>query len=492
MGSVTLNDVRRGFYLDSVALMRVARTIAALPGVEEAALMMGTPANRDLMRDAGVLSDAGANAEANDLVFAVRAGDRQLADAAIAEAARLLDQPKVQSSDATWRPKTLRQAVKTMPDANLALISVPGAYAVAEARKAIRHGLHAMIFSDNVAVAAERALKEEARDAGLLVMGPDCGTAILGGVPLAFANAVPRGDIGVIGASGTGIQEITCLIAQNGGGISHAIGVGGRDLSAGVGGITTLLAMDLLDEDPETRHIVLVSKPPAPEVAQRIIDRIASSPKPYTICFIGGESALPANAVAAGTLRDAAAQALGKQGAADTEAANSSNRTGRVLGLFSGGTLCAEAQIVFRAAGLTAASNAPIPGAARLDADESAHGFTDLGSGEYTQGRPHPMIDPGVRDDALRAALRDQTIGVILIDVVIGYGSHDDPAGCVASVLAQHDGQTPLVVGSVTGTDADPQNRTAQEALLRAAGVTVLPSNADAAEYALACVTADG
>jgi len=492
MGSVTLNEVRRGFYLDSVALMRVARSIASLPGVVEAALMMGTPANRDLMRDAGVLSDAGENAEANDLVVAVRAADRQIADAAIAEAARLLDQPKVKISDATWRPKTLRHAVKTMPDANLALISVPGAYAISEARKAIRHGLHAMIFSDNVAVAAERALKEEARALGLLVMGPDCGTAILGGVPLAFANAVPRGGIGVIGASGTGIQEVTCLVAQNGGGVSHAIGVGGRDLSAEVGGITTLMAMDLLDEDPGTRHIVLISKPPAADVAKRVIERIASSPKPYTVCFIGGESVLPANANAASTLRNAAAQALGKRGAAGTAPAGVSNRAGRVLGLFSGGTLCAEAQIVFRAAGLAVASNAPIPGAADIDADETAHRFIDLGSDEYTQGRPHPMIDPGVRDDALLAALQDRTIGVILIDVVIGYGSHSDPAGCFASVLAQQDGQTPLIVGSVTGTDNDPQNRTAQEAVLRAAGVTVLPSNADAAEYALACVMADG
>ena len=492
MGSATLNEVRRGFYLDSVALMRVARSIANLPGVEEAALMMGTPANRDLMRDAGVLSDAGENAEANDLVVAVRAGDRQLADAAIAEAARLLDQPKVQSSDATWRPKTLRQAVKTMPDANLALISVPGAYAVAEARKAIRHGLHAMIFSDNVAVAAERALKEEARDAGLLVMGPDCGTANLGGVPLAFANAVPRGDIGVIGASGTGIQEVTCLIARNGGGISHAIGVGGRDLSAEVGGITTLLAMNLLDEDPQTRHIVVVSKPPAPEVAQRIIDRIASSPKPYTVCFIGGgEAVLPDNASAAVTLKEAAELALGLDGLAAAEVELSA-ASGYAMGLYSGGTLCAEAQIVFRAAGVSVASNAPIPGAEKSGDATAGHRFIDLGSDEYTHGRPHPMIDPGVRDDALRVALRDRTIGVILIDVVIGYGSHDDPAGCVASVLAQHDGQTPLVVGSVTGTDADRQNRSAQEAVLQAAGVTVLPSNADAAEYALACVTADG
>ena len=488
MGSVTLNEVRRGFYLDSVALMRVARTVAGLSGVEEAALMMATPANRELMRDAGVLSDDGAGAEPNDLVMAVRAMDRSAAEAALVEAAKELDKPKIQASDATWRPRTLRQAVKMAPEANLALISVPGDYAIAEARKAIRHGLHAMIFSDNVSVEAERALKEEAREAGLLVMGPDCGTAILGGVPLAFANAVPRGDIGIIGASGTGLQEVSCLIARNGGGVSHAIGVGGRDLSAAVGGVTTLMAMDLLDADPDTRHIVLISKPPATEVAKRIIERIARSPKSYTVCFIGGAPALPDNAKASATLCDAAARALGKESFSTDDTAAVPARNDRVLGLYSGGTLCAEAQFVFKAAGHDVASNAPISGAA--DIDRAGHRFIDLGSDEYTRGRPHPMIDPGVRDDALLAALRDQTVGVILIDVIIGYGAHDDPAGCVAMILAQQEGQGPLVVGSVTGTDADPQSRSAQEAVLRAAGVTVMPSNAEAAAYALACLKA--
>lgn len=491
MSAITLNEVRRGFYLDSVALMRVARTLSGLPGIEEAALMMGTPANRDLMRDANVLSDTGETAEPNDLVVAIRATDRHMAESALDEAARLLDQPKVLANEATWRPKTLRHAVKQAPDSNLALISVPGDYAIAEARKAIRHGLHAMIFSDNVPLEAERELKEEARDAGLLVMGPDCGTAILGGVPLAFANAVPRGDIGIIGASGTGIQEVSCLIAHDGGGVSHAIGVGGRDLSAAVGGITTLMAMDLLDEDPDTRHVVLISKPPAPEVAKDVIARIARSAKPYTVCFIGGEPTLPDNATAARTLRDAAAQATGKADATDAAVPKPAPGAG-VLGLYSGGTLCAEAQIVFGTAGFTVASNAPVPGSTGLDEADAAYRFIDLGSDEHTQGRPHPMIDPGVRDDVLRAALQNRSLGVILVDVVIGYGSHEDPAGCIAAVLAQHDGPKPLIVGSVTGTDTDPQNRTAQESTLRKAGVTVLPSNADAAGYALACLQAGG
>ena len=493
MASVTINEVRRGFYLDSVALMRVARTVADMPGVEESALMMGTPANRELMRDAGVLDALGEGAEANDLVIAVRAADTPTAELALAEAVRLLDRPKTQESSSSWRPKTLRQAVKMVPEVNLALISVPGDYAIAEARKAIRHGLHAMIFSDNVAVEAEHALKEEARDKGLLVMGPDCGTAIIGGVPLAFANAVPRGDIGIVGASGTGIQEVSCLIARYGGGVSHAIGVGGRDLSTEVGGITTLMAMDLFDEDPETRHVVLISKPPSEDVAQRIVDRIVRSPKPYTVCFIGEhDTALPDNATTAATLKAAAVQALGNGPVADGETTASpvAAEGDRAVGLYSGGTLCAEAQTVFGAAGHRVASNEPIQGAVAVGKQATGHRFIDLGSDEYTRGRPHPMIDPAVRDETLLAALQDPSVRVVLIDVVIGYGAHDDPAGHLAEVLAQYGGQRPIIAASVTGTDADPQNRAAQEATLKAAGVTVLPSNADAAAYALACLDA--
>ena len=489
MISVTLNEVRRGFYLDSVALMRVARLLLERPGIEEAALMMGTPANRDLMRNAGILSDDGARADPNDLVIAVRAASHSAAEVALAEAVSHLDRPKVQSKNKAWRPKTLRQAIKIAPEANLALISVPGNYAIAEARKAIGRGLHAMIFSDNVPVEAERALKEEARSKGLLVMGPDCGTAIIGGVPLAFANAVPSGDIAIIGASGTGIQEVSCLIEQHGGGISHAIGVGGRDLSAEVGGITTLMAMDLLDTDQATKRIVMISKPPSEEVAQRVIARIAESPKSYTVCFIGsGEQSLPHNATAVSTLKNAAMRALEveKDQSVSPEVCSIGGRS--VVGLFSGGTLCAEAQIVFLEGGEAVKSNAPVANTGVTAS--SGHCFLDLGSDEYTQGRPHPMIDPGVRDGPLTAALQDPAVGAVLLDIVIGYGAHSDPAGHLVRQIAALDWIDTRLIASVTGTDGDPQICSSQEATLRNAGVTVLPSNADAAAYALACLSA--
>ncbi|MDJ0968432.1 MAG: acyl-CoA synthetase FdrA [Kiloniellales bacterium] len=494
--SVVINEVRKGFYLDSVALMRFSRSIAEMDGVEEAALMMATPSNREIMAQAGLLNAEGDGAGGGDLVVAIRAATEEAGSIALVQALGLLEQRRApDGGSAAWHPRSLRAAAEAMPDANLALISVPGAFAVAEARKALRRGLHVMIFSDNVAISEEAALKREARERGLLVMGPDCGTAILNGVPLAFANVVPRGEIGIIGASGTGVQEVSCLIAQGGGGISQAIGVGGRDLKEEVGGITTLMALDLLGQDPETRHIVVVSKPPAPSVAAQVLDRLQAQGKSFTICFIGAEQEeSPAGGRLVTTLKAAAEDALGVEASGFEMAPPVRPGVGgnRLRGLFSGGTLCAEAQSILRASGETVASNAPIPGVSDTAAAESGHLLLDLGSDEYTQGRPHPMIAPSVRDEALSEALLDPRIGVILLDLVIGYGAHDDPAGHLIASLKDRPDAGPAIVASVTGTDADPQGRQGQVAKLEAAGVLVAPSNADAAALALACLKRAG
>lgn len=495
-----INEVLANLYLDSVALMRLSRAIAARDGVEQAALMMGTPANKQIMADAGLLQRPSEICGGGDLIIGIRAVDAAAAAGALEEARGLLARPRAAGAEgAAWAPRTLRAALKTAPEANLALISVPGGFAVAEARKAIRRGLHAMIFSDNVEIAEEAALKREARELGCLVMGPDCGTAIIAGVPLAFANRVPRGDIGVIGASGTGTQEVTCLIAKGGGGISHAIGVGGRDLEEAVGGISTLMALEAFEADPESSHVVLVSKPPSASVGAQVIGRIARSSKQFTVCFIGaGELALPDNATQATTLKAAALSALGGKGL-EPDIGMSAPETvpaaarPLLIGLFSGGTLCAEAQVIFKAAGEAVASNAPIPGVPKLAEANGAHPMIDLGDDEYTSGKPHPMIDPTARDGALVDALRDEAVGVVLVDVVIGYGAHADPAGHVARIVLDHRRESgPVVVASVTGTEADPQGRSAQVAKLEAAGVHVAPCNADAAALALASLRRSG
>ncbi|MGI9410348.1 MAG: acyl-CoA synthetase FdrA, partial [Hyphomicrobiaceae bacterium] len=483
-----------GLYLDSVALMRMSRTIASMEGVEEAALMMGTASNREIMAEAGLLAEAGEAASGGDLIIGVRATTRQACEAALTKAIAQLEQPAVVGNiDKMWRPKNVSSAVKHMPEASLALISVPGDFAVAQARKAIRHGLDVMIFSDNVALSEEAALKREARELGRLVMGPDCGTAIINGVPLAFANCVNRGNIGLIGASGTGMQEISCLIDRYGGGISHAIGVGGRDLNATIGGISTLMALDALIADTMTEKIVLVSKPPPKDVAARVLERIGQSNKPAIICFIGAdEMAMPANVTQVATLKAAANSATGRANDEATllDPAVKVPPTKRLIkGLFSGGTLCAEAQVLLRSAGESVCSNAPIPGVPLLDKNAGAHPILDLGDDQFTRGKPHPMIDPSVRDGAFGAALRDPAVGVVLLDIVIGHGAHPDPAGHLATFLAGHsEPDRPVLIASVTGTDDDPQNRSAQVAKLVAAGVNVVPTNADAANWAAAVI----
>ena len=493
--SVILNHVRKGMYFDSVALMRIAQQVKALPRVTEAGLMIGTPANRDILAEAGILADDGNAAGPGDIIVAVGAASQDAAEAAIAAAVRMLEESRRSTSgseDSHWQPRTLPTGLAALPDANLALVSVPGDFAAAEAHKALALGLNVMIFSDNVDLADEVALKQSARERGLLVMGPDCGTAIIGGVPIAFANVVPRGDIGVIGASGTGIQEVTTLIAKSGGGISHAIGTGGRDLKAEVGGVTTLMAIDLFDADPATRHIVLISKPPAESVARSVLTRVGRSTKSFTICFLGARGlAVPANAKLAPTLEAASLLALGRAeiGPGTVTALTSPANGGMfVTGLFAGGTLCSEAQIVALELGAPVASNVPVPGAAKLDAGAGRHRLIDLGDDEFTRGRPHPMIEPTVRDEPLLAALSDPQVGVVLLDVVLGTGGHSDPAGHLAATLKCRPPQGPHIVASITGTAGDPQGLAAQTRTLIAAGVHVAPSNAAAARLAFAAI----
>lgn len=488
------NRVRKGFYLDSVALMRLSQSVSALPGVASAAMMIGTPANLKILDEAGLLDAAGRAAGPNDLIVAVRGATPEAAQDALARADALLARPPESAGPKGARnPRSLDAAIAALGGAELALVSVPGAFAAAEARKALARGLHTMVFSDNVPVAEERALKLFAREKGLLVMGPDCGTAILGGVPLAFANAVPGGDIGIVAASGTGLQEVATLIARAGFGVSHAIGTGGRDLSEAVGALTTLAALDAFDADRGTRTVVVISKPPAPAVARAVLERVARSPKPHVICFLGAEALdLPPNARAAATLAEAAALASAPLAEPFDAVALTAEWRAKLVpsrqfvrGVYSGGTLCAEAQILLRRAGAAFWSNAPVPGAAP-GRPARGHVLIDYGADEYTRGRPHPMIDPTLRDAGLVAALDDPSVASILIDIVIGTGANDDPAEHAANAVAAAKTRAAAVVACVVGTDLDAQNRAAQVRTLEEAGIVVAPSHEAAARLAIA------
>ena len=493
MSAVIVNEVRRGFYLDSVALMQLSAELAALAGVEDAVAMNGTPSNLEIIREAGLLVPPGEAAEPNDLVVAVRAADGAAAEAALAHAKSALQREVATTQGEEWRPRTLDGAADRMRDANLVLVSTPGAHAAREARRALERGLNVMLFSDNVPLEAERSLKERAHALGLLVMGPDCGTAYIAGAPLAFANVVPGGRIGVIAASGTGLQEVSVLLARAGAGISHGIGVGGRDLSDAVGGVSTLDAIDLLASDAGTDHLILISKPPGPRTARLVFERLAAAGKPCTAVVFGADAI---EAPAGGpfpvpTLKDAVECAAGRAIAPGYDAAaiarSEVERLGpgrhALHGLFCGGTLATEAHTVLAAAGIGAvsgtAASAP-PGA------NAPHLVIDLGADEYTVGRPHPMIDPALRTAKLREALADRQVAVVLLDVVLGFGAHPDPARPVRDAVRDADGDRPAVVASVCGTADDPQDAERQAAMLAGAGVAIAPSNADAASVAAA------
>jgi FdrA protein len=487
--SVVRNRLRRGFYADSVALMRIARALAGGKGVLEASLMIGSPSNKALLEGSGLLVAEARDAQADDLIIAVRARDATRAAAALEEAERLLAGGGVPTDGAAPAEASpgaggFGAALDALPTANLALISVPGEFAALEAQRALERGLHVMIFSDNVPPEDEVALKRRALERGLLVMGPDCGTALIGGVPLAFANAVPRGDVGIVSASGTGLQEVSCLLARAGCGVSHGIGVGGRDLSEAVGGLMTLAALDALEADRSTRRIVVISKPPSAAVSEKVLARAARSRKPVVLCLLGAEPAASKGKVVFVRTLEAAAAAVSGKPPPRSRAASAPLRRGSIRGLFSGGTLCAEAQIVLMDEGHRVQSNAPVPGAQRLARGRAAHRLLDLGADEFTRGRPHPMIDPALRNDHLARALRERDVAVVLLDVVLGTGAHPDPAALIAQVVRGAGPRAAPVVASVTGTDADAQGYARQVALLREAGVRVASSNAAAARLA--------
>jgi succinyl-CoA synthetase alpha subunit len=476
MSDVLISSVRRNAYVDSVTLLQISAEMMSLAGVRDAALVMASELNRQLLGDSGLLVGDAPTAGPNDLVIAVRAADDSVAAAALQQAEALLAGRRRGGSSgepSSSPPRSLRSAHRADPEANLALVSVPGPYAAGEARQALADGLHVFLFSDNVPIEDEIDLKRTARAKHLLVMGPDCGTAILNGVGLGFANVVRRGRVGVIGASGTGIQEVTSLLHQAGEGISHAIGTGGRDLHAAVGGITTLQALELLGDDPETQTIVLVAKPSAPEVAELVLRKAAQTGKPVVACLLGADLQPPPGVQLAHNLYQAARLAASAESTwtgvapSDLQRTRSRAEQHQVRGLFCGGTLCQEAA-------------AAMGGSAE-------HQFVDFGEDEYTRGRAHPMIDPTLRNRAIVEAGADPRVAVLLLDVILGLGSHPDPAGATvpairdAQAQASADGRELAVLAHVVGTDLDSQGLARQEATLRSAGVHVLASNYHAA-----------
>jgi FdrA protein len=491
--------VQRDRYVDSVELLAVTRSMRST-GAEFATAVMGTPANIAALQGQGFADQALPAATPNDLVLAVRAESGSLVDAALEQGEQALSPTRSVSTAPTERaPRSLHAALDALADANIAIVSVPGGYAALEAHKALAAGLDVLLFSDNVSLEEEIALKEHAAAVGRLVMGPGAGTASIAGCGLGFANAVAPGRVGVVAAAGTGAQEVMVLLDRWGSGVSQVIGVGGRDLSERVAGRSARLAVQALERDPATDVIVLVSKPPSPDVARAVVAAGGATPIVASLIGLPPGTSIPGAAAVCSTLDAGVVAAMrlsGGNAPSDWSAWRSEvtdslvdldpARTA-VRGLFSGGTLCYETLTLLEPWLGDVWSNTPLDERHRMPAPPGAHICLDLGEEEYTSGRPHPMIDAEARLELLGETGSHDTIAVVLLDVVLGYGGHDDPASVLAPACAAVAGpEGPRVVVYVLGTDKDPQGLDRQSEAFRQAGCLVAPTAARAALAAAA------
>ncbi len=520
--------IKRNTYYDSITLMSVNQALREQAGVEDAGMVMATESNRTLLQEVDLLpvellTNEEALPGAEDLLIVVRAKDEAHSLAALALAEQLLTlrgRREAEGSAAAAPARSLEAALLGSEHANLAVISVAGEHAWLEAEQALRHGLHVFLFSNNVSIEHEQRLKTLAMSKGLLLMGPDCGTAIINGTGLGFSNVVPRGSIGVVGATGTGMQQILCLVTAAGRGISQAIGTGGRDLSETIGGVMTRRGIELLADDPQTEVIVLAAKPSSERVVNEIL-AAAQVEKPVVAVFLGAEPerlrGAAGKVLLAQTLTEAAELAVtqaggdrsrvpGREALAGSEARIAAERARlapsqhNIRALYSGGTLCYEALLLLSkrlGSSVPVASNTPLRAEWALADGESYRGHTaiDLGAEEFTRGRPHPMIDPTLRLRYLTRAAQDSETAVILLDIVLGFCAHPHPATVYGPVIARlrdeanAAGRALPVIVSLCGTEHDPQRLSTQRDLLEEAGALVFESNAAATLAAVALVS---
>ncbi|MEP7016965.1 MAG: FdrA family protein [Actinomycetota bacterium] len=494
-------EVRRGAYYDSVSLMQVSKAVREASGVDAALVAMATDLNIDLLTGMAFTVDEVVGP--NDMLVAIRAEDDTAIEAGRSALANALAELKAAGASAGGfgdapPPRTVRAAV-TRSGANLALISVPGTNAFVEAMDAVTSGASVMLFSDNVSVEHEITLKDAAAAAGLLVMGPDCGTAVVAGVALGFANLVRAGSVGLVAASGTGAQQVMCLLDLAGVGMSHCLGVGGRDLSSAIGGRSTRQALAALAADPATESIIVVSKPPAPEVLAAVEKYAAGLGTPIRWATLGAGRPDLTAAVETALASSVDGIPAWPKWLAGPPAAPAAPAKGSLRGLFCGGTLADEAMIIAGEQLGPIRSNIPLTPELALGPDlrSPSHLIIDFGDDALTQGRPHPMIDPSLRLGRIAVEGHDPTCGVLLLDLILGLGAHADPADDLAAAIssarsvAAASGRELSVVVSLIGVENDPQGLTRCAMTLQACGASVFVSNAQATRHALSLLTSD-
>lgn len=498
--------VKKGSYHDSVVLMLLTNQISTIEGVKKVSIMMATPANKDIYRQSGLSTEELESASANDMVVVADVDDDAILDVIMEEVEEFFKKQSTSEGDKKGAEsvKSWDKALGKLPDANLAVISIPGAYAALEADRALDEGMNVFMFSDNVTLEDEIKLKQKAHEKGLAVMGSDCGTGIIQGVPIAFTNNVTPGAIGIIGASGTGIQELTTIIDRLGEGVKNAIGTGGRDLSTEVGGITMMDMIEAMESDDSVKVLIIISKPPAKEVRDRISDRLSNFKKPVVTLFLGEKPEYhEENFYHAYTLDEAARLAVGlvrgeeiKEGKVDVDDSQffGAEEKKTIKAYYSGGTLAGEAAMLIKDA-----LNLKVPPqkAEGFMLKTDGHIVVDLGDDVYTQGKPHPMIDPAKRIECMQDAIDDASTGVILLDVMLGYGSHEDMAGALLPSIvelrdkAKAEGRKLFFVATVCGTRRDFQSYDEAVSKLKEAGVIVCENNKLAVHTAIRAIGLD-
>ncbi len=500
--------IQQNRYMDSIFLMNATRDVMNIEGVKNAVLVMGTEMNKTVLDEFGGLTEEAVRASANDLVVAVDISGEDV----LSRANDVLKGLQVESrgsGGAAAEYATLNMASEAVPDASLAVISVPGEFAGQEAKDALMKGMNVFIFSDNVPVEEEVELKKLAEEKDLWVMGPGCGTAIIDNISLGVVSKVRKGGIGIVGASGSGIHEIAILIHRYGLGISQAIGTGGKDISGQVGGSTMIRGLRFLEKDPETEVIVLVSKPPHPETIKKVLAEVASCRKPVVIFFLGGdpEDIIKAGAVCAASLEDAAETAAAiagggragnpaylencraeLKGLAGAEKAKLGSEQKYLRAVFCGGTHSEESVLLLQDMVPDLHSNLVFGKAGKLPDRNKSVGNTlvDMGDEEFTRGKPHPVMDPAILNERLMQEGADPGTGVILFDLLYGHGIHRDPVGTIEDTLrkirekTEQEGRYISIIASLCGTDLDIQNVENQRKRLEELGVIIMPSNAKA------------
>lgn len=500
--------VRENSYMDSILILSVSREMMAFPGVHNAVVVMATDMNKTVVDEFGGMTPEARRAGANDLIISLELEDESILAKVEARVKEIVAGKSDGGGEADVEYRTLSAAKTALPEANLCIISLPGEYALTEAKNALEKGLNLFIFSD-MPEDQELEIKQMAHARGLFVMGPGAGTAVINNISLGLMSKVRPGKVGIVAASGSGLQEVAVLVHNYGAGISQAIGTGGRDLSEKVGGIMFLQGIDYLADDPETNVIVLISKPPHPATARKIYEALPKT-KPVVIFFLGGdpEEIRSHGAYAPRTLEEAAQMAFAltngeavseidivSQDKADLAPIASAEKAkldaGQKYfrGLFCGGTHSEEAVTLLQAFVPKMHSNIRFGRVALLEDRYFSleNALVDMGDEVFTKGRPHPVMDPSILVDRMIQEARDPEVGVILFDLLYGHAIHKDPVGAIEGALLEirriekEEGRHICVIVSLCGTDIEPQNVAEQARRLREYGVILQPSNAKAA-----------